>query len=165
MNRWLGGGCRSRHPEPLHDAYGSPCLFLVLVVIGAYGSYPLMRVFFAWAVYLVFSLPMLEFPTRHTIDGWIPERWVTNKRLWHVVVMTARHHGVLFGSCCVVASFVREHAGSHWHHWRVHGLVYNPSDQPSPSLLLRVHNLSCCCCVLLHFFSIFVMICQGNVLC
>jgi hypothetical protein len=48
-----------------------------------------MRVFFAWAVYLAFSLPMLEFPTRHTIDGWIPDRWVTNKRLRHVVVMTA----------------------------------------------------------------------------
>ncbi|KAG0630426.1 hypothetical protein M758_1G177400 [Ceratodon purpureus] len=39
--------------------------------------------------YLAMALPMLEFPTRHTIDGWIPERWATNKRLRHLVVMTA----------------------------------------------------------------------------
>ncbi|KAG0591516.1 hypothetical protein KC19_1G180400 [Ceratodon purpureus] len=38
--------------------------------------------------YLAMALPMLEFPTRHTIDGWIPERWATNKRLRHLVVMT-----------------------------------------------------------------------------
>lgn len=39
------------------------------------------------AVYLAMALPMLELPTRHTIDRWIPQEWIQNKRLRHVGVM------------------------------------------------------------------------------
>lgn len=43
----------------------------------------------AMTVYLAFSTPMLEYPTRHTINGWIPESLSMNKRLRHLLVMTA----------------------------------------------------------------------------
>lgn len=43
--------------------------------------------FIVCVVYLAMALPMLELPARHTIDRWIPQEWVQNKRLRHVGVM------------------------------------------------------------------------------
>ncbi|CAM6106707.1 unnamed protein product [Calypogeia fissa] len=40
------------------------------------------------AVYLSLSSPVLEFPTRHTVNGWIPEGFLKGKKSRHVLVTT-----------------------------------------------------------------------------
>eukprot|EP00898_Chlorokybus_atmophyticus_P002369 jgi/Chlat1/3132/Chrsp21S03361 len=80
VNEWLGGG----------TAYG------ILNVL--------------MALYLALSLPPIEFPTRHTIDRWLPDSWISKKRfpmLRHII-----ETALILSVCLLIAELFPNNSGN-----------------------------------------------------